>query len=116
MAKSLGRAIRDLREELGLGRGAVARAAHLDPTALFRIEKGERKAPSFATICAISVALGVSLDELAARAGLVRAKSLFRSRPTPKASVALPSVESLEKLLRRAAVHVETIKKRLHRE
>lgn len=112
MAKSLGRAIADLRQRLKLSQAALARAARLDPGELGRIESGERKTPSFQTVCRIAVALGVSLDELAGSAGLIKRKRAPSGRWTaPAGSVA--SLRALETALRKAALKAADLKSQL---
>lgn len=64
--------IRELREEAGLTRNALAKAACLDPAALMRIEDGDLKDPRFSTVCQIAVALGLPVDAIAARVGLMK--------------------------------------------
>jgi transcriptional regulator with XRE-family HTH domain len=111
VAKSIGRVIRELREEVGLSRAALARAAKLDPAALAHIEKEERRELRFTTICRLSVALGIPTDEIAARAGLIRPNSVGRSKPNAKMASMAASIEALEPLLSKASRHAERLKK-----
>jgi transcriptional regulator with XRE-family HTH domain len=115
VAKSLGRAIQELRVELGLSRAALARAASLDPAAVSHIEKGERTQLRFTTACQIANALGISTDELANRAGLTKTKRIGRSKPSQGPAMAA-DVETIESLLRRAASQLGQLKKRLSSE
>ena len=116
MAKFLGRAIEESREGLKLTRAALARAAQVDPGELARIESGERPNPSFATVCRIAAALGVSADDLGVRAGLLKGKASTRSQRSASPASALAGLDSLESLLRRASHQIETLRKRLKRD
>lgn len=62
--ESLPARLRRLRESVGLSRRALADAAGVDHTYYGRIEAGKIPAPSWATICRVADALGVSLDDL----------------------------------------------------
>lgn len=68
--RRLGSALREARE--GRSLGDVALAAGISPETLRKIETGRLPTPAFSTVVALSDALGVSLDDLAAawRAGL----------------------------------------------
>jgi transcriptional regulator with XRE-family HTH domain len=59
--RSIGRALRDMREDAGLTLAAVARAAGIDRSFLARIESGERAA-SVHTLTAIATVLGADLS------------------------------------------------------
>jgi transcriptional regulator with XRE-family HTH domain len=116
VAKSLGRVIRDLRQEAGLTRAELARAANLDPAALTHIEKEDRTELRFTTVCQLSAALGISTDEFAVRAGLLKAKGVVRGRPSGKGAALLAGLNALESLLARAALQLGQLKKRLSSE
>jgi transcriptional regulator with XRE-family HTH domain len=58
--RELGAEIRRLREDAGLTRAALGRAAGVDPAFLGRIEDAERE-PSISTTIALSIALGTDL-------------------------------------------------------
>lgn len=62
-----GRAIRELRAERGVSQERLAHIADLDRTYVSGIERGERN-PSLTNILKLTVALGVQVSELAARA------------------------------------------------
>lgn len=49
--------------------------AGIDPAIISRLESGDRDSVRFETLCRISVALGVSLDDLAAALGLISGDS-----------------------------------------
>src|SRR5689334_2994275 len=69
-SKRIGPAIRAHRELEGLSQAAVARRAGIHAAMLSRIERDERSDPYFSTIAKVAAVLGLSLDELAADAGL----------------------------------------------
>lgn len=64
---ALGAAVRRLRTERGLSQEDLAAAAGIHTTYVSGIERGRRN-PSWAVVGGLSVALGVSVVELAARA------------------------------------------------
>lgn len=107
--KSLGQVFRRLREEAGLTRFALAKAARLDPAVLTRIETDERPNMRFSTVCQIAGALGVSMDDIAARAGLLRRKGVVRGRPEAQGARLLSDVEAVGKLLERASTKVRDL-------
>lgn len=113
MAKSLGRVILELREEVGLTRRALARAAKLDPATLSRIETEDRVGLRFVTVCQLAAALGVSLDEIAARAGLTKMKGLVKSRPVAKGAELLKGLDAIDSLLAQVGDQTSRLKKRL---
>lgn len=53
------------RERLGLSRSEVARRAEVDTAALFRMEREDNSAPTFATVVRVAHVLGASLEWLA---------------------------------------------------
>lgn len=108
MAKSVGRAIRELREEAGISRAALARAAGLDPAAVSHIEKGDRPQLRFTTACQLAKALGVSTDELASRAGLIKGKG-SGARPDAKRAALLAGAQGAQSLLERAIRQIERL-------
>jgi len=61
---ALGNAIRDLREKKRLGQQAVADKAAVSVQTLSHIEAGNAN-PTWATVCDIAAALGVSVSGLA---------------------------------------------------
>lgn len=62
-----GRAIRELRAELGISQELLAHIADLDRTYVSGIERGERN-PSLANILKLAAALDAKLSEIALRA------------------------------------------------
>lgn len=70
MAKSIGAALREVREAAGLTQSAVTKAAGLAPGQLSQIESGRSSSPEFATVAKIAAVLGASLNELAKMGGL----------------------------------------------
>jgi transcriptional regulator with XRE-family HTH domain len=81
-SKRIGPAIKAHREAEGLSQAAVARKAGIHAAMLSRIERDERSDPYFSTIAKVAAVLGLSLDELAAQAGL---PSVRRVRPAASA-------------------------------
>jgi transcriptional regulator with XRE-family HTH domain len=67
---SLGRAIKHARTERGLSQAELARALGIQQNVLARLEDGGRADPRLSTIVAVTQALGISIDELVAEAGL----------------------------------------------
>ena len=61
----IGRKIRALREAAGLSRDELARKANMTASAVYNIEAGISKEPTFATRQALSLVLGVTPRELA---------------------------------------------------
>ena len=110
---SLGRVLRDLRKETGLTRAALAQAAGLDPGALSRIESGDRPNLRFSTVCRLAAALGVSIDDIAARAGLTAAKGILQGKPIAQGAAVLHGVQSAEASLDQAQRTLADVKKRL---
>lgn len=67
---TLGRAIKEIRVEMGMTQEALAEKAGLSISTLRHVEQGAIPSPSFQRVAAIAATLGVPLDELAERAGL----------------------------------------------
>ncbi len=110
--RSVGGAIRELREEAGLSISALARIAKLDTATLTRIEAEDRTHVRFSTVCLLASALGVSTDEIGIRAGLLRKKAAGpRSRPATAA--ALDGIEGVDNLLGRAKDRLAKLGERL---
>lgn len=61
---SFGERLRRLREERHISRAVLARKAELDPSYIFRLERGEHPRASGKTLEALARALGISMDEL----------------------------------------------------
>ena len=89
---SFGRAIREIRKELGLSQKSVADAADIGQSYLCMIESDERRNPGAQILARVAQALGISVDELVMRAGLLprdrpdepltrKATHLFRQLP-----------------------------------
>ena len=70
---SLGRAIKDARTRRGLTQAQLARALGVQQNVVARLEDGGRADPRLSTVLAIAQALGMSVDTLAAEAGLTTA-------------------------------------------
>lgn len=77
---NLGLAIRRLREESGISRYALAKAAAIDYAVLSRLEAGSSRGVQFLTVIRVAEALDVSLDELASVAGLSAKRSAAGTR------------------------------------
>lgn len=63
---SLGAALRQVRQEQGLGQEAVAIKADIHPTWISHIESG-RENPTWSTVAKIAAAIGIKMSELAER-------------------------------------------------
>lgn len=57
----IGKAIKELREQQGMGLNQLAKQAGIAPSALSYIEN-ENRDPRFSTVCKIAKALGVSMS------------------------------------------------------
>jgi transcriptional regulator with XRE-family HTH domain len=84
-SKRIGAAIKARRQSEGLSQAAVARRARIHAPMLSRIERDERSDPYFSTIAKVAAAIGLSLDQLAAEAGL---PAVRRIRATSSAETA----------------------------
>lgn len=113
MAKPVGRVLKELRGEAGLTRADVARAAGLDPTVVTKLEGEERAHLRFTTVCQLAGALGVSLDEIGVRAGLIKSTGGARGRPSGTAAELLTGLEAIESLLARASNRATLLKKKI---
>jgi transcriptional regulator with XRE-family HTH domain len=94
----LGEVLIKLREEAGLTRRALAKAAKIDPTVLARLEYGEREEVRLETFCRLAEVFGISLDELAAAAGFLakkRAPSLSAAAEVARLKALLEKVRQL---------------------
>jgi transcriptional regulator with XRE-family HTH domain len=101
MPKTLGRVIKELREESGLTKFALAKSAGIDPAVLARLEAGERETPRFPTLCRIAAALGVSLDALAIECGYLPGTKSHLS-PAAEAAAREDTIRHLRRLLTQA--------------
>ena len=63
--QSLGRRIRELREDAGLTQGVLAERSAIGRGTLVRIEKGEQS-PRFSTLSAVAGALDLAVEDLLA--------------------------------------------------
>jgi len=91
---------------------ALARAARLDPATLLRIESNERPNIRFSTVCRLADALGVSTDEIASRAGLLKKKPT-QAAVSAQAMIAIEGFSEVDSLLNQARSRISRIKKRL---
>jgi transcriptional regulator with XRE-family HTH domain len=114
MAKSLGLLIRELREDAGISRAALARASNLTPPEVSRIELEGRINLRFVTVCRIAVALGISLDDLASRAGLLKMRDLPRKRAQATVASLFSKLDAVESVISRAAREIARVKNKLH--
>lgn len=109
---SLGSALRELREEAAVSRSALARSAEIDVSTLARLEYGERATVNFEALCRIAEALNTSLDEIAARAGLLRR----RGRRGGSAGVsAIAALEALQRVSSITSAALEVIRPKTRR-
>ncbi|HET9392208.1 MAG TPA: helix-turn-helix transcriptional regulator [Candidatus Rubrimentiphilum sp.] len=102
MPKSLGRAIKSMREQRNLQAKTLARAAHLSQATLTRLEKGEREGINLVTACRLAQALGVSLDELAAKAGLLDIPNVVYADVGGQGAQVAQAVDAAQKRLKAA--------------
>jgi transcriptional regulator with XRE-family HTH domain len=109
---SVGAALRDLRLEAGLSINALARLAGLDTTTLTRIEAEDRTEVRFSTVIKVANALGVTADEIAVRAGLIRRKAPAHGPPRHVAN-ARDGLQRREVLLQRGIERIQDINKQL---
>jgi len=93
----IGSALRRIRERGKLSLSVVARRAKIDDAILSRIERGERRNPQFLTVAKVAYVLGVSLDEIAAEAGI---PTSVRVRTTSSAAADIHRDEHLSKALK----------------
>lgn len=106
-APRLGSVIRRLREVAGLTQHALAKAAAVDQAVLARIEGTARAGVQFDTVCRLARALDVSLDALAAEAGLGR-RSTGTLKPGSKANH-IGEIAKARKALERALLELDRI-------
>ncbi|GHV35044.1 transcriptional regulator [Clostridia bacterium] len=71
MTKTFGEYIRQLRDEKSLSQRELASKAKLSNAEISRLESGERRKPSIATIRAVSPHLGVEYTDLLLKAGYI---------------------------------------------
>jgi transcriptional regulator with XRE-family HTH domain len=109
MAKHLGEVIRDLRKRAGVSQVALARAAGIDPAIVSRIEAGSREGMHFGNLCRVARALDVSLDDIAAAAGLLPSTQRSASKSSGRLRFN-EGVRQVQTLLGRAADQLESLK------
>lgn len=112
MAKALGRLIQDLREEADLSRSSLARVARMTEAEVWRVENEARPNVRFITVFRLASALGISLDDLAARAGL-GGKGVRKGHPAATAAKLLERIAIIESLLTKATREVAALKDKL---
>jgi len=89
---TLGQAIREIRQEVGVTQKNLAEAAGIDQSYLSMIESDQRRNPGTKVIARLAQALQISIDDLVSRAGYLprstpddplsdRAVRLFRQLP-----------------------------------
>jgi transcriptional regulator with XRE-family HTH domain len=113
MAKAFGRIIRELREEADLSRSALARVARMTEGEVWRVENEARTNLRFITVHRLASALGISLDDLAARAGLSGGTGVRKGRPVATAAKLLERTAIIESLLAKATREVAALKDKL---
>jgi transcriptional regulator with XRE-family HTH domain len=113
MAKALGRIIQDLREEADLSRSSLARVARMTEAEVWRVENEARPNVRFITIFRLASALGISLDDLAARTGLAGGTGVRKGRPVATAAKLLERTAVVESLLAKAICEVAALKDKL---
>jgi transcriptional regulator with XRE-family HTH domain len=67
--QNIGKGLKAARERAGLTQNALARRARMTASQVSQVESGKRVDPQFSTVARLAIALGVSLDEIAALGG-----------------------------------------------
>lgn len=112
--RSVSAVLEELRLEAGLSVNGLARQAGVQTSALARILSEERQHVRFSTVARIVAALGVTLDEVAIRAGLIKAKKIPPRSAPPASAAARDDLDRLDALLERGRDRIKVIKKRLN--
>ena len=97
------RPTRSLRERAGLQATALARAANLSQGTLTRLEKDERQGIQLSTACRLAAALGISVDELASKAGLLDLPDVVSADVKPRGAQIAQAIDAAQKRLKAAA-------------
>jgi len=112
VAKPLGRVIMELREETGVSRASLARAAKLAPAEVTRIETESRTNLRFQTVCRLAAAFGITTDEIAVRAGL-KSRSMAREKRALSPAIVEANLRSATSSLRKALEELTALKERI---
>jgi transcriptional regulator with XRE-family HTH domain len=107
VVQNIGKGLKEARERAGLTQNALARRARMTASQVSQVESGKRVDPQFSTVVRLAVALGVSLDEIAALSGFEiafgRQVSVSRD-PLAETEATLISIQrSLSSLQRKVA-------------
>lgn len=95
--RTLGAVLREARTAAAMSQSALARTADVSANHISRIESGERVEIGFAAVARIALALGLSLDDVAAEIGLWPAKG---RRLDPIVSSSTIILEELRRVVR----------------
>ena len=109
MPKSLGQAIKALRTRAGLSQYALAAAARVDQAILSRLESGTRSGVRVEVLCALSDALGITVDELLIEAGFKQSKGKKKASPSGQRAALEQKVGTTRRLLKRALDSLDEI-------
>jgi transcriptional regulator with XRE-family HTH domain len=102
----------ELREETGVSRASLARAAKLAPAEVTRIETESRTNLRFQTVCRLAAAFGITTDEIAVRAGL-KARSMAREKRALSPAIVEANLRSATSSLRKALEELTALKERI---
>lgn len=96
MAKSkpIGAVLREARLEAGLSTRDLERLTGVANGAISQLESGARRSPAFATVLTLAKALGISMDEIAARVEGRVGKAGGSDAAVPRALNALAKAEA----------------------
>ncbi len=100
--KPIGAVLREARLEAGLSTRDLERLTGVANGAISQLESGARKSPAFATIFRLAKALGISMDEIAARIEGRSGKAGGSDAAVPKALTALSKAEAEHERLGKA--------------
>lgn len=112
--KTLGSAIRQVREQGNLTQAELARELGVSQNVVGRLESGGRKDPRLSTMLGVSAVLGISLDELAAIGGLIE-ESSPKKGTAPKTIELLRRVRDAKKALTKTVEALEDLERSLIR-
>jgi transcriptional regulator with XRE-family HTH domain len=105
----IGEVIREARLKAGMTLRDVERLTGIDPSQLSQIELGKRQDPGFSTTARIAEGLGLSLDALAAKAGMLSKATGGDVKVDPRAKYSLESTNALAEAERHARRTLEVL-------
>jgi transcriptional regulator with XRE-family HTH domain len=117
--QNIGKGLKAARERSGLTQNALARRARMTASQVSQVESGKRVDPQFSTVARLAVALGVSLDEIAALGGFEVAPGRqvsIRRDPLAEVETTLMSIQrslgALERKVTSALNSLPTMKRK----